>query len=124
MSKIQWYEKRANPDGSVDVLGWYKVPTGVLKGQMCKKYIETFATEEEAEANFSLTSRTSLLRGGDSELPAIIPGVGADSPLVRFAAGIEPEMKMPPVDARDEYPALSDEEVSLLHAWVDQGAKW
>ena len=80
--------------------------------------------EKKPKSNFSLTSRAALIRGGDSELPAILPGASHDSPVVRFAAGVEPEMEMPPLDSRDEYPPLSEEEIALLRAWIDQGAKW
>lgn len=49
--KVSYYEKRGDKysDG-VDVIAWYRVPTGVLKGQMTKAYCDTFETEEEAEA--------------------------------------------------------------------------
>ena len=80
--------------------------------------------EQDAESNYSLTSRDKLLRGGDSELPAVLPGDGKSSPLVRFAAGLESGMEMPPLEARDEFPPLSLNEIALLRAWIDQGAKW
>ncbi len=79
--------------------------------------------EKKPKSNFSLTSRAALLRGGDSELPAMLPGNSHDSPVVRFAAGVVPEMEMPPLKSRDEYPPLSKEEIALLRAWIDQGAK-
>ena len=79
---------------------------------------------QKAESNFSLTSRAALIRGGDSELPAIVPGASESSPLVQFAAGLDSEMKMPPQDSRDQYPPLSADEISLVRAWIDQGADW
>jgi hypothetical protein len=49
--KISWYEKRADRYGDgVDVIGWYRVRTGVLKGQMSKAYLGTFDSEAGAEA--------------------------------------------------------------------------
>jgi hypothetical protein len=80
--------------------------------------------DQEPKSNFSVTSRAALLRGGDSDLPAIIPGASADSPLIRFAAGLVEKMEMPPVDSRDKYPAVSAEELALLRGWIDQGAHW
>ena len=80
--------------------------------------------ETDPESNFSLTSRDALLRGGDSELPAIVPEAGDESPLVRFPAGIVPDLEMPPIEARHKYPPLSVEEIALLRTWVDQGANW
>ena len=41
-----------------------------------------------------------------------------------FVVGLEPEMQMPPPDSHDEFPPLSREEISLLRAWIDQGAQW
>ena len=50
-AKIQWYEKRADKYGpGVDVVGFYRVRTGVLKGQTSKVYCGTFDTEAAAEA--------------------------------------------------------------------------
>jgi ankyrin repeat protein len=80
--------------------------------------------DDNPKSNFSLTSREALLRGGDSELPAIVQAASQDSPLVLFAANVIPKMEMPPLNARHKYPALSDEEISILRAWIDQGAKW
>ena len=49
-SKIEWYEKRGDRYGnSVDVIGWYKVRQGVLRGQMSKVFCGTFDNEAEAE---------------------------------------------------------------------------
>jgi hypothetical protein len=31
---------------------------------------------------------------------------------------------MPPNAVRDRFPALSPDEVTLLRAWIDQGAEW
>jgi N-acyl-D-amino-acid deacylase len=76
------------------------------------------------KSNLSLTSRAAIIQGGDSELPAILPGASQDSPVVRFAAGLVPKMEMPPLESRGKYPALSNEEIALLRAWIDQGAKW
>jgi len=80
--------------------------------------------ETDAESNFSLTSRAAMIRGGDSELPAVLPGDSGKSPLVRFAGGVVADLEMPPLDAREKYPALSDQEIGLLRAWIDQGAVW
>ena len=79
---------------------------------------------DKAEANFAMVSRESLLRGGDSELPAIVPGASKDSPLVRFVGDVDAQVKMPPTESREKFPAFSRHEVRLLRAWVDQGASW
>ncbi len=117
---------RASPEKPVQL-----VPAATRSVEFSKDIEPLFARsclgchgEKKPKSNFSLTSRDALLRGGDSELPAILSGASHDSPLVRFAAGVEPEMEMPPVDSRDKYPPLSREEIALLRAWIDQGAKW
>ncbi|MBC8117015.1 MAG: PSD1 domain-containing protein [Candidatus Saccharimonas sp.] len=66
-----------------------------------------------------LDVKSAALKGGESHAPAIVPGKSADSPLVRFVAGLEEGMLMPPEGER-----LSAEQIGLLRAWIDQGAKW
>ena len=66
-----------------------------------------------------LDLKSAALKGGESYAPAIVPGKSADSPLVRFVAGLEEGMQMPPEGER-----LSPQQIGLLRAWIDQGAKW
>ncbi len=77
---------------------------------------------EEANSGLRLDIRAEAFRGGDGHGAAIVPGKAAESVLVRFARGDEPEMQMPPADAN--VPALSPEEVAILAAWIDAGAPW
>jgi ankyrin repeat protein/mono/diheme cytochrome c family protein len=79
---------------------------------------------DEPKSGFTVASRDALLRGGDSEVPAISPGAGADSPLVKMISGRVKKLEMPPLRARKKYPALSDDELSKVRAWIDQGAPW
>jgi len=69
-------------------------------------------------SNLRLDSRAALLKGGLSG-PAIIPGKSAESLLVRLIGGIEGDRLMPLGG-----PRLSDEQISLIRAWIDQGASW
>ncbi len=57
--------------------------------------------------------------GGSGYGPAIVPGKSEESPLLLFTAHLEQDMEMPPNDDR-----LSEETLSVLRAWIDQGAKW
>ena len=66
-----------------------------------------------------LDQKSAALKGGEDYSPAIVPGKSADSPLVRFVAGLEEGLRMPPEGER-----LSVEQIGLLRAWIDQGAKW
>lgn len=73
---------------------------------------------QRSEAGFRLDVKEAALRGGDLG-PAIVPGQSAESLLIRFVSGVEPGKVMPKKGER-----LSDEQVGLLRAWIDQGASW
>ena len=68
---------------------------------------------------FRLDRRSDAFRGGDSGVPAIVPGNSADSLLLRYVSGRDPEVVMPP-----EGPPLTGEQVELLRRWIDEGAVW
>ena len=68
---------------------------------------------------FRLDRRSDAFRGGDSGVPAIVPGDSSGSLLLRYVAGLDPEVVMPP-----EGPPLTGEQVELLRRWIDQGAAW
>jgi hypothetical protein len=70
---------------------------------------------------YALDTRASLIKGGFSGPPVVIPGNSADSALIHHVAGLIEDVEMPPLARRDEYEALSDGEISLLRAWIDQG---
>ncbi len=74
---------------------------------------------EKQKGQLRLDRKADALKGGDSHAPDIIPGQSAESPLIRFVAGLDKDMVMPPKGER-----LSAEQISLLRAWIDQGAKW
>ena len=73
---------------------------------------------KKQESAFRLDHKNSALKGGDLGR-AIVPGKSADSPLMRFVAGLDPDIKMPPEGER-----LSAEQIAILRAWIDQGADW
>ncbi|HTO02797.1 MAG TPA: DUF1549 domain-containing protein [Opitutus sp.] len=70
------------------------------------------------KGDFNLDSLQNLLTGGESG-PAIVPGASAESILIELVAGVDPEYVMPQKGKR-----LTPEEVGLVRAWIDQGAKW
>jgi hypothetical protein len=65
-----------------------------------------------------LHDRTSALAGGDDG-PILEVGKSASSRIVRYVAALDDDHMMPP----DGDP-LSAQEIGLLRAWIDQGAKW
>lgn len=64
--------------------------------------------------------KAAALAGGDNG-PAIEPGKGAESRLIRFVAGVEEDHVMPPDGAGER---LTAEQIGILRAWIDQGAPW
>ncbi len=65
-----------------------------------------------------LDLKALALQGGDSG-PAIVSGNGAGSILVQYVAGLDPDNLMPKKGDR-----LTAEQVGVLRAWIDQGARW
>ena len=75
---------------------------------------------EEVNMNgYSLLRKKEAVRGGSSGLAAIEPGNSAASRLIHLVAGVEELLFMPPSGGR-----LSDEEIGVLRAWIDQGVDW
>ncbi|MDA1051074.1 MAG: DUF1553 domain-containing protein [Planctomycetota bacterium] len=70
------------------------------------------------ESEFRVDVRATLLTGGDLGEPAVVPGKSDESNLIRLVSGLDPDRVMPPEGER-----LTEREVSLLRAWIDQGAK-
>jgi ankyrin repeat protein len=80
--------------------------------------------EKKPRGGLAMISRDSLLKGGQSGEPSIVPGYAEDSPLIHFVSGKIEDLEMPPLARREKYPALSAAEIELLHAWIDAGAPW
>jgi mono/diheme cytochrome c family protein len=73
---------------------------------------------DKHRSGFRLDQRAAALAGGDLG-EAIVPGRSADSPLVAYIAGGDPQMQMPP-----EGPRLTPAEIGRIKLWIDQGAQW
>jgi mono/diheme cytochrome c family protein len=74
---------------------------------------------DKQKGGLRLDSREMALAGGTGYGAALTPGKSAESPLLLFSAHLEPEMEMPP-----KKEMLSEEKLSILRAWIDQGAEW
>ena len=70
------------------------------------------------KGGFSLETRESFLKGGDTE-PGAVVGKSGESYIVELVAGLEPDSVMPKKGTR-----WTPEQVGLLRAWIDQGAVW
>jgi len=78
---------------------------------------------EKPKGKYRVDSKDAFIKGGESEEKAVVIGKSAESPAVLFTADLVEDMEMPPTDKRDKYPALTKEQIALLRAWIDQGAK-
>src|SRR5258706_2274282 len=74
--------------------------------------------EKKQKGGYRLDIAAAALAGGDDGV-TIIPKRGADSPLIQYVAGLDPDRQMPP--QRDP---LTNEQVAILRTWIDQGAPW
>ena len=70
------------------------------------------------KGGLSLATRARAMAGGD-EGTAITPGSSAASPLVQRIEALDQDQVMP-----EEGERLSAAQVSLIRAWIDQGAIW
>ena len=106
-------------------------PASAKKGLVFEKDIKPMVEKscgkchgpEKPKGKYRVDSLAALIKGGESGEPAVVAGQSAKSPMVLFVSDAVAEMEMPPVDKRDKYPALSKEQIGLLRAWIDQGAK-
>jgi hypothetical protein len=77
---------------------------------------------ERPKGKYSMESLAAVIKGG-KEGVGIVPGKSTESPVLLLAADAVVEMEMPPLDKRDKFPALTKEQLALVRAWIDQGAK-
>ena len=73
---------------------------------------------EKQKSGLRLDRKVDALAGGDTG-KVILPGRSAESVLIHYVAGLDPEMVMPPEDER-----LSASAIGKLRAWIDAGAPW
>jgi len=75
--------------------------------------------EEKQKAKLRVDSIEAIKKGGDNG-PVIEIGKSEKSSLVHVVAQLDPDMAMPPEGKGDPF---TKEQVGLLRAWIDQGAK-
>jgi hypothetical protein len=76
---------------------------------------------EKPKSGFRLDLRSEALKGGDNNTNDIVPGHSDQSKLIRYVAGLDPDIQMPPADTT---PPLTPAQVTLLRTWIDEGAAW
>ena len=75
------------------------------------------------KSKYSMEELALIIKGGSSDEVSIVAGKSDKSPFVWYISDLVEEMEMPPLDKRDKYPQLTKDQVSLIRAWIDQGAK-
>jgi hypothetical protein len=74
---------------------------------------------EKHKGKLRVDSIEAIKKGGeDGEV--VISGKSEKSPLVHAIAGLDPDSAMPPEGKGDP---LTKEQIGLVRAWIDQGAK-
>jgi WD40 repeat protein len=72
--------------------------------------------QEKKKGGLLMVSRAALLQGGENG-PVVVPGKAGDSLLAKVVLA-ESDPHMPPKKQ------LSEEQIALLRAWIDDGLKW
>lgn len=76
---------------------------------------------QKTKSHYRLDYREGALAGGDNNTNDIVPGASRDSLLIAYVARQVPDMEMPPPNRGEP---LTRQQISLLRAWIDQGANW
>jgi len=74
---------------------------------------------DQRKSGLRLDVKSAAMKGGDNFGPDILPGNSKDSPLIYFVTTENEDKIMPPDGER-----LSDKEIAILVAWIDEGAVW
>ncbi|MCA9112698.1 MAG: DUF1549 domain-containing protein, partial [Planctomycetaceae bacterium] len=82
-----------------------------------ERCFECHATGNE-EGGLNLGTRARVMEGGEGGL-ILNPGRSDVSRLIHLVAGIKDDTVMPP-----EGDPLTEEQIGILRAWIDQGADW
>lgn len=72
---------------------------------------------QKQKGGLRLDVKSFALAGGKEA--AILPGKGADSPLIKNVSSSDPDAVMPPKGER-----LTAAQIDVLRVWIDQGAAW
>lgn len=76
---------------------------------------------DKRQSGLRLDVRECVLKGGDSEMPAVVPGQPEKSELARRIASIDPDEMMPPPSHQKP---LSANEIEKLRQWIREGARY
>jgi hypothetical protein len=77
---------------------------------------------DKPKGKLLLNTREGVLKGGEDGA-VVVASKSDKSRLVYYASDLVPDMEMPPLPKRRDFPPLTKEQVGLVRAWIDQGAK-
>ncbi len=78
---------------------------------------------DKPKGKYRVDTAANFIKGGESGDPVVVAGHSDKSAVIHYVSDAVEEMEMPPLDKRDKYPVLTKEQIGLLRAWIDQGAK-
>jgi mono/diheme cytochrome c family protein len=101
--------------------------TGVTYATDIKPIFDTSCIKchgaEKPKARLRLDGLAAALKGGEDG-KVVLPGDSAGSMLVQCVAHAgKPDGFMPPPRNKANIPPLTKEQIGLIRAWIDQGAK-
>jgi mono/diheme cytochrome c family protein len=79
--------------------------------------------EKKQKSGLRLDVKAAAIKGGDDHAPDIIAGNAKASPLIRMLTSEDSDKRMPP-PGKDDARKLTNEEITTLTRWVDEGAVW
>jgi hypothetical protein len=119
---------RADDDGDISKLPPSSSKTGVTYDQDIKPILDKSCIKchsgEKPKGKLHLDSLAGVLKGG-KDGKEVVPGDVAKSPLVFDVAHIGDDDSdfMPPPESKSKIPPLTKDQVGLIRAWIEQGAK-
>ena len=87
-----------------------------------KSCVNCHGPKKRPKGKFRIDTSELALKGC-SEGVAIIPGKSDKSPLTYYISYQVVDYEMPP-EGKKDYPKLNKEQIGLVRAWIDQGAKY
>jgi mono/diheme cytochrome c family protein len=119
----------ADPAKPIDVS---KIPLPVARAVDFEKEVYPMLKEscfschgpEKQKGKYRCDTKAGAFKDTDYG-PTIVPGKSEKSALIHMVCGLIDEMLMPPPsDKKGQSEPLTKEQIGILRAWIDQGAKW
>jgi hypothetical protein len=118
----------AAADDSAGTLPPASTKQGVTYATDIKPILDTSCVKchsgDKPKAKLKLDSLDDILKGG-RDVKVVVAGDSASSLIVQAAAHTttDHDQWMPPKKAEDKFPPLTPDQIGLIRAWIDQGAK-